>query len=508
MTQPPTASTDFDPALRKLVIVVVLGAVMTILDTTITSVAVNTLGAQFHTSLSAIQWVLTGYTLALSASIPLSGWATVRFGPKTMWIVSLLLFITGSVLCGMAWNISSLIAFRVLQGFGAGMILPIGQTMLARAAGPARMGRVMSAVSVPAMIAPVLGPTVGGLILGHLSWRWMFYINVPLCAMAVIAAIRLLPSDEVRDHDSRLDILGLVLLSPGLGVLVYGTAQAGSGTSLTDIRVVASVLAGVALIACYVLHARRKGGAALIDVRLLRDRNFAAVNVLVFAYIGTLSGLTALLPLYFQTVDADSPLRSGAMVAPVGLGAMATTLITGKLTDKHSPRLLILTGLPVVLLGILGLTQIGPDTSNALVVATLFVIGLGHGMIMPAAMSASYQTLQRSEIPSATTATNVSLRAASSFGVAALLVLVQRNIEHRAPGADAFARTVRPDEITHTLTHAFTQTYWWALAISALAVVPALMLPRRSSRASASAAPGTDAVDDRPVVSSEVANGR
>ncbi|MEV6097237.1 MDR family MFS transporter [Nocardia sp. NPDC051981] len=508
MTQPRTTSTELDPALRKLVIVVVLGAVMTILDTTITSVAVNTLGTRFHTSLSAIQWVLTGYTLALSASIPLSGWAIVRFGPKTMWIGSLLLFITGSVLCGTAWNITSLITFRVLQGFGAGMILPIGQTMLARAAGPARMGRVMSAVAVPAMLAPVLGPTVGGLILGHLSWRWMFYINVPLCAIAVLAAIRLLPSDEVRDRDSRLDILGLVLLSPGLGVLVYGTAQAGSGTSLTDIRVAASLLTGVALIACYVLHARRKGDAALVDVRLLRDRNFAAVNVLVFAYIGTLSGLTALLPLYFQTVNADSPLRSGAMVAPLGLGAMATTLITGKLTDKHSPRLLILTGLPVVLLGILGLTQIGPDTSNALVMATLFVIGLGHGTIMPAAMSASYQTLQRSEIPSATTATNVSLRAANSFGVAALLVLVQRNIEHRPPGSEAFTRTDRTEEVTHTLAHAFTQTYWWALAIGAVAVVPALLLPRKSTRVSAPTPDDTDGRDNLPAINSGIANKR
>ncbi|MFE2997046.1 MDR family MFS transporter [Nocardia sp. NPDC059246] len=479
MTQAPTTSTEFDPALRKLVIVVVLGAIMTILDTTITSVAVNTLGAQFHTSLTAIQWVLTGYTLALSGSIPLSGWVIVRFGPKTMWIVSLLLFITGSVLCGMAWNITALIMFRLLQGFGAGMILPIGQTMLARAAGPARMGRVMSAVAVPAMLAPVLGPTVGGLILGHLSWRWMFYINVPLCAIAVIAAIRLLPTDQVRDHDARLDLLGLTLLSPGLGALVYGTSQAGSGTSLTDIRVVAGVLTGVVLIGCYVLHALRRGDAALVDVRLLRDRNFAAVNAMVFVYIGALSGLTALLPLYFQTVDDNSPLRSGAMVAPLGLGAIVTTLITGKLTDKHSPRLLILAGLPVVLSGIFGLTHLAPGTSDILVVAAVFVIGLGHGMIMPAAMGAGYQTLRHSQIPSATTATNVGIRAGSSFGVAALLVLIQRNIEHRAPDVDAFTRTVRTDEVTRELTHAFTQTYWWTLAIGAVAVVPALILPRR-----------------------------
>ncbi|MFE3193054.1 MDR family MFS transporter [Nocardia sp. NPDC059240] len=460
MTQTPTASTEFDPALRKLVIVVVLGAIMTILDTTITSVAVNTLGAQFHTPLTTIQWVLTGYTLALSASIPLSGWVIVRFGPKTMWIVSLLLFITGSVLCGLAWNITALILFRLLQGFGAGMVMPIGQTMLARAAGPARMGRVMSAVAVPAMLAPVLGPTVGGLILGHLSWRWMFYINVPLCAIAVLAAIVLLPPDPVRDHDAELDLLGLALLSPGLGALVYGTAQAGSGTSLTDVRVAAAVLTGAALIGCYVLHALRKGDAALVDVRLLRDRNFAAVNAMMFLYIGTLSGLMALLPLNFQTVDGDTPLRSGAMVAPLGVGAIITTLLTGRLADKYSPRLLILAGLPVVLLGFLALTR--PSTGDIPLLAILFVIGLGHGMIMPAAMGATYQSLRRTEIPSATTATNVGIRAGSSFGVAALLVLLQRNTGHSALDASTF-----------------THTYWWALAIGAAALVPALLLPRR-----------------------------
>ncbi|GAB2518859.1 MDR family MFS transporter [Nocardia heshunensis] len=461
MTTAPTASTEFDPALRKLVIVVVLGAIMTILDTTITSVAVNTLGAQFHTPLSTIQWVLTGYTLALSASIPLSGWVIVRFGPKTMWIVSLLLFIIGSILCGSAWNMPALIAFRLLQGFGAGMVMPIGQTMLARAAGPARMGRVMSAVAVPAMLAPVLGPTVGGLILDHLSWRWMFYINIPLCAIAVLAAVRLLPPDPARDRTAQLDLLGLSLLSPGLGALVYGASLAGGGTSPTDPKVVAAGLAGVALVGCYVVHARRRGDAALVDVRLLRDRNFAAVNAMMFLDIGALSGLMALLPLNFQTVDGDTPLRSGVLVAPLGVGAILTTLLSGRLTDKYSPRLLILTGLPVVLLAVLILTQVGPTTSDTLILPILFVIGLGHGMIMPAAMGATYQTLRRTEIPSATTATNVGIRAGSSFGVAVLLVLLQRNI-HGAPDVAAFAHT-----------------FWWALAITAAAVVPALIMPRR-----------------------------
>ncbi|WP_328616565.1 multidrug efflux MFS transporter [Amycolatopsis sp. NBC_00355] len=474
----------FDPALRRLAIVVVLGAIMTILDTTITNVAVNTLGRAFGTSLSTIQWVLTGYTLALSMSIPLSGWAIARFGAKTMWITSLLLFIGGSVLCGLAWDVTSLVGFRLLQGFGAGMIMPIGQTMLARAAGPDRMGRVMSVVSIPAMLAPVLGPVVGGLILDHLSWRWMFYVNVPFCLIAVVAAIRLLPADAIRDRGSRLDVLGLLLLSPGLGALVYGTSEVGQGVALTDARVLAGVLGGVALVAAYLVHAARKGRAALVDTRLLRNRNFAAVNGVLFAYVGALFALMALVPLYFQVVVGDTPLKSGLMMAPLGLGAMVTMPFSGRLTDRISPRLLVFCSLPVVLLGMLGLTQVDADTGRVPLIALMFAIGLGHGMMMPAAMGSSYRTLDRSEISSATTTVNVGMRVASSFGVAALLVLLQRNVEQELPGVRgsvaAVAEAGPPARVASLLSAAFTHTFWWALVIAAVALVPAALMQGRA----------------------------
>src|SRR5215470_221239 len=174
-----------DPALKKLSAVVLLGAAMTILDTTIVAVAINTLGHDFDVSVSTIQWVATGYLLALSIVIPLTGWAIERFGARTLWIGSLALFLAGSVLSGAAWSAGSLIAFRVVQGIGGGIILPVGQTMLARAAGPQRMGRVMSVVAVPALLGPVLGPVIGGLIIDAFSWRWIFYVNVPVGIVAL-----------------------------------------------------------------------------------------------------------------------------------------------------------------------------------------------------------------------------------------------------------------------------------------------------------------------------------
>src|SRR5579859_4642682 len=176
--------------------VVILGSIMSILDTTIVNVALATLSQRLHSPIAEIQWVVTGYMLALAAVIPVTGWAANRFGAKRVYMISLALFVIGSALCGLATSTEELVIFRVLQGVGGGMILPVGQLMMANAAGPSRMGRVMSVVAVPAMLAPILGPTLGGLIVQNISWRWIFYVNLPIGVIALIAATRFLPRSE------------------------------------------------------------------------------------------------------------------------------------------------------------------------------------------------------------------------------------------------------------------------------------------------------------------------
>src|SRR5256714_9266055 len=179
---------------------VVLGAIMTILDATIVNVALPTLGRDFHTSIATIQWVPTVYLLAFASVIPLTGWASQRLGAKELWLVSLAAFTLGSLLAGLSWSIGALIAFRVLQGVGGGMIMPLGQMILAQAAGPKRMGRVMSIVGVPMLLAPIFGPVIGGAIVGAASWRWIFFVNLPVGAVAVALAVRLLPPVAPRRH--------------------------------------------------------------------------------------------------------------------------------------------------------------------------------------------------------------------------------------------------------------------------------------------------------------------
>src|SRR5436309_1480772 len=227
---------------------------MSILDTTIVNVALATLGRDLHSTISQIQWVVTGYMLALAAVIPLSGWAAERFGTRRMYLTSLVLFTAGSMLCGISTSTTQLIIFRVVQGVGGGMLMPLGMMMMAAAAGPKRMGRVMSIVSMPMMLAPILGPTIGGLIVDNTSWRWIFYVNVPIGIIAVVAALRILPHPKAG-MPRPLDFRGLGLMALGVPLLTYGLAEVGATGSFSSPKVIAPILAGLALIGAFAWHA-------------------------------------------------------------------------------------------------------------------------------------------------------------------------------------------------------------------------------------------------------------
>src|SRR3954454_23271146 len=264
----PAADDRIEPWVWRICGIVIVGSIMSILDTTIVNVALDRLGSELHTSIANIQWVVTGYLLSLAAVIPVSGWAARRFGAKEVYLASLVLFTAGSVLCGLANSATELIVFRVIQGIGGGLILPIGQLMMATAAGPRRMGRVMSVVAVPAMLAPILGPALGGLIVDNSSWRWIFYVNVPFGALAVVAALRFLPSVKPTAVD-RLDVRGLALMATGLPLLTYGLAEIGATGGLTSAKVIGPCLGGLALLAAFAVHALRVPNP-LLDLRLYR----------------------------------------------------------------------------------------------------------------------------------------------------------------------------------------------------------------------------------------------
>lgn len=479
-----TRAGGLDREILVLAAVVVLGTIMTVLDLTIVNVAIPTLGREFATSISAIQWVMTGYMLAFASVIPLAGWASERFGAKRVWIASLLVFVGGSALCGLAWSIGSLIVFRVLQGLGAGLILPVGQTMLAQAAGPQRMGRVMSVIGVPMLLAPVLGPVLGGVIVEDWSWRWIFFLNLPVGVTAVAAALRLLP--EARPQlGQRLDLRGLALLSPGIALFLYGVSEAGSAGGLANAGTLVAAALGLALVGAFVGHARGRGRTALIDVSLFARRGFATAAAVNFLLPAALFGTLLLIPLYYQLVRHESPLQIGLLLVPQGIGAALAMPLAGYLTDRIGARLVVTVGVVVAVAGTLAYTQVGGETSYAYLGAALFVLGIGAGSTIMPSMAAAFQALAREETPRATSALNVVQRGAGAIGTALLAIVLQRAIAANLPGGgqegiQALATLPSGESAgaAGAIAGAFATTFWVAAALIALALVPALLLPR------------------------------
>jgi EmrB/QacA subfamily drug resistance transporter len=489
LENPATARTDrlLTREILTLAAVVVLGAIMTILDATIVNVALPTLGRDFGTSISTIQWVPTIYLLAFASVIPMSGWATERFGAKRVWLASLGAFMLGSLLCGLSGSVPELIGFRVLQGLSGGMIMPVGQAILAQAAGPKRMGRVMSIVGVPLLLGPIAGPVIGGAIVSGASWRWIFFVNLPVGAVALALAIWLLPAGLAR-RGARLDVRGLVLLSGGIAVFLYGLAAAGSGRAVGGLDPIAVIAAGLAAVAAFGVHAIR-APQPLLDVRLFARRGFAAAAVTNLVVGAALFGVALLLPLYFQIVRGRTPLETGLLLIPQGLGAALAMPVAGSLTDRIGARPVVLSGVTLAAAGTAAYTQIAAGTPYWYLAGALLLIGAGLGSTITPSMAAAFRTIEPAAIPAATSAISTIQRVAGSLGTALLAVTLQRAMTAELPGfrggiaqAGALA-AADPARTLPSLASAFGTTFWVALALTAASLIPALLLPsRRTAR--------------------------
>jgi EmrB/QacA subfamily drug resistance transporter len=363
------------------------------------------------------------------------------------------------------------------------MIMPLGQTILARAAGPQRMGRVMSIVGVPMLLAPIFGPVIGGAIVGGASWRWIFFVNLPVGAVALALAVWLLPSAPRRQGE-RLDALGLVLLSGGIALFLYGLAEVGTRGTIADPTPLAAVLTGLSLVAAFCWHALRISNP-LIDLHLFASRGFATAAAANLVLGIALFGVALLLPLYFQIVRGRDPLETGLLLIPQGLGAACAMPIAGMLTDRIGARRVVTVGVLVALVGTAAYTQITATSSFGYLGAALFAIGAGLGATITPSMAVAYQAVTQEAVPRATGAINVIQRIAGSLGTALLAVVLQRSIAAQLSGfhggltqASALA-AIDPTRTTPALAHAFGLTFWVAFGLAAIALVPALLLPQR-----------------------------
>jgi EmrB/QacA subfamily drug resistance transporter len=456
------ATDRIEPYVWKIAGVVILGMMMSILDTTIVNVALDTLGRDLHSTIAQIQWVATGYLLALAAVIPLTGWAARRFGAKRVYLASIGLFTIGSALCGLAESSTSLILFRVLQGLGGGMIMPISQMIMAEVAGPRRMGRVMGIVVMPAMLAPILGPVVGGLILQNLHWSWIFFVNVPIGMVAGFLGWRMLPESDLGEA-GKLDVVGLILLVTGMPLLVYGLSEIGTQESFTAPTVIYPIIASIGLLAAFGRHALRTA-RPLLDVRLYANRIFAAASLTTFGLGAALFGAMILVPLYYQEVRGESVIVTGLLVGPQGLGMLMVAPFTARLTQRFGGGRVAFVGVSILTLSSLPFAFIGADTSIAFLSFVLLLRGVGIGLSFIPTTTVAFASLRTDQLSDATPQMNVLQRVGGAIGTAVLAVVLQRAMS----GATT----------TSQMASAFGTAYWWALGIAALSLIPVIVLLR------------------------------
>jgi EmrB/QacA subfamily drug resistance transporter len=457
---------NLDPAFVRLAVVLITGILAVVFDTTIVNVALDTLGRDLQVRVATVQWVTTAYLLALGTAVPVTGWLIDRLGGKRVWIGALTLFLAGSIGASLAWNAPSLIACRVVQGIGGGLMLPVLTTLLVQAADGRSLGRVTALVTFPVLLGPILGPLVGGLIVQHVSWRWIFWVNVPFCVVGLILAWRLMPSFPGSGR-SRLDAVGLALVSPGIAAIVYGLAQVGLTGSFRHVSVLIPLLGGLAMISAFTLRALTVGAQALVDLRLFRISSFSAATGLLFLSGFALYGAMLLVPLYFQQVRGQQAFAAGLLIAAQGVGVLASRGIAGRLTDRIGARWVAFTGLVIVGVATLPFALATSGTPEWWLVATLVVRGVGLGAVTIPVMASAYIGLERTEVPHASIITRTVQQIGGSFGTAVLAVVLERALtQHALAGLDGQAA-------------AFDVAFWWSIAFTAMAVVLAFWLPNR-----------------------------
>ena len=455
------AETKLPPQVRKALLALIVGGIAAILDSTMVTLALHTLVVRLHSTDGTIQWVTTGYLLAMAVAIPVTGWAESRWGGKRVWMAALVIFVLGSVLCALSWSDTSLVGFRVLQGFGAGLIFPLMQTLGVRAAGGRASSNLIAAVSLPLALGPILGPVIGGVILNWLSWRWLFLVNVPVIAVGLVLAWRLLPADRPVPGTARpgLDVTGLVLLGPALAGILLGLSNLSEDGGIDHAGVLVPLLAGVALLGAFCAWALAPGGRQpIVDIRLLRLRSLGTAATVLFTAGAAMYAALFLLPLYYQQLRGETVLHAGLLLIPQGVGALAARFVVGKLVARLGARLVTVGSFLLTAVATVPFALAGPHTSLWLLGAALVIRGFGIGTVLVPPMSVAYQDVPPAGIQHATMNTRIAQQVGASFGIAIVAVALQ-------------------SLLTHGATSAFQGAFWWAIGITVAALIPAIALP-------------------------------
>lgn len=467
MTQTSNTSNKLPKEVLSAAWAIALGAIAPMLDSTMVNIAIDQLTKNFHTTLSIIQWAITGYVLALAIAVPIAGWLMNRFDGKKIFIGAVILFGVTSVLAGISWNVTSFIVFRLLQGFTAGIITPLMSTLLVKTAGPENIGRVMAIVSTPMIFGPILGPVLGGFIIQAAAWRWIFFINVFIILIAAPLMMRTLPNFEPFNRKSKLDIFGILDLSAMSAALIYGVTKAADHATFKNSESLIWTGLGLLFLIVYIVYDYRKQHVTVLPLTIFSHRSFKASSVGLFFANIAIMGPMLILPLFFQNFRHFSAMEAAIALIPQGLGMLVTRPLIGKLIDKLGAKYVVIVSLIISLVGTIPLVFITDKTSMVWIALILFIRGTSFGGINLPLTSDAYTGLADEELPDAGVGINIIENLGSSFGSAIIATVVATVLQGVQP------------TITHELS-AYHAGFLFSVIALALIFIPSIFLTNKT----------------------------
>lgn len=408
---------------KAAVSVVYAGAMfIAVMDQTIVNVALAAIGRQFHTPATAVAGAVIGYQVSVALFIPAAAWLGDRIGPRQVLLGSIAVFTAASALCGLAGSLDELVAFRVLQGIGGGLMAPTGLTMLFRAFPQAERVRASAILVIPTALAPAVGPVIGGLFVTDVTWRWVFYVNVPFGLFA-LAFGALFLADQEHPAAGRFDVVGFLTSGLGLGLLMYGVSE-GPSAGWTAAPIVACIAAGALLLAAMVVIELR-ATAPLLDLRVYADRLFRSASIVLTLTSVAFFGLLFLLSLFFQDGLHFSALKAGSAICPEAVGVIiASQIVSRRIYPAVGPRRIMAAGLLLIAGVAVVLSFAGTGTSVWLLRAILFVMGFGVAAVFLPSQAAGFATIGAERTSVASTVFNAQRMIGGATGVALLTAVI------------------------------------------------------------------------------------
>ncbi len=408
------------PKLNQKVVVAVIyvsAMILNSLDSTIINVALSTLAREFDVSPASIESVIIGYLVSLAVFIPLSGWLGDRYGTRRTFLVALAIFTLASLLSGFAQSLTQLVLFRVLQGVGGGMLMPVGMAMLYRTFPPQErigVGRILMFATI---LGPALGPIIGGAILEVWTWPWIFFVKVPIGIAALVFGLLFL--EEHREHDAGdFDFAGFLLGGLGFALVMYGLSE-GPQRGWSEPLIVASMAGGIVSLVLFVITELRVR-QPMIQLRLLENRLFRTTLIVSFFGSAGFIGVLFLVPLYLQEALHLSPFEAGITTMPEAIGVVVSTQLVARIYPRFGPKRLMAGGLFGVSIAILLMSTVDRDTSLWVFRLLMFCLGAGMAFLFLPNQAASLATISHRDTGRATTLTNVQRQLGSAIGVATL----------------------------------------------------------------------------------------